>query len=201
MADEHSLNSNLAEIPRQAGIQAEPQVTFTDNKGKPEEMSKRAEIAVNEAFKKFDQEDIDSIQTQLRKEDTNELAEVTNFKGLLVDLLTCFMFHYKLDTIIKDQPQFRRKANCPPILQDCIDSENRIARFLDAYQKWLTVDYKDILAWNSAVLKALTISEHRGNDAVHLLALTAQSIQMAKGATHHDIVGTTFYLFCRRRQC
>ena len=160
--------------------------------GKPEEMSKRAEIAVNEAFKKFDQEDIDSIQTQLRKEDTNELAEVTNFKGLLVDLLTCFMFHYKLDTIIKDQPKFRRKANRPPILQECIDSENRIARFLDAYQKWLTVDYKDIFAWNSAVLKALTISEHRGNDAVHLLALTAQSIQMAKGATHHDIVGTTF---------
>ena len=301
MADEHSLNSNLAQILRQAGIDAEPQVTFTDNKGKPrrpdivckvqgqhigieaklgmvgklnvnqaraiaqaddlieksfcdaaialiypdgyknqdhlqtgtiqaavrtpiligkknapqwgkcpvkdlpgliesipsrlsksEDLSKRAEIAVNEAFKKFDKKDVDSIQTHLRKEDTGELADITNFKGLLVDLLTCFMFHYKLDRIIKDQPQFRKKSNCPPILQDCIDSDNPITSFIDAYQKWLDIDYKDILAWNIAILKALTISGHRGNDAVKLLARAAQSIQMAKGETHHDVVGITF---------
>ena len=159
---------------------------------KSEDLSKRAEIAVNEAFKKFDKKDENSIQTHLRKEDTGELADITNFKGLLVDLLTCFMFHYKLDRIIKDQPQFRKKSNCPPILQDCIDSDNRIASFIDAYQKWLDIDYKDILAWNIAILKALTISGHRGNDAVKLLALAAQSIQMAKGETHHDVVGITF---------
>ena len=128
----------------------------------------------------------------LRSGEHSELANITDFKGLLVDLLTCFMFHYKLDTIIKDQPQFRRKANCPPILQDCIDSENRIARFIDAYKKWLTVDYKDILAWNIAILKALTISGHRVNDAIHLLALAAQSIQMAKGEMPRDVVGITF---------
>ena len=300
MADEHSLNSNLAEILRQAGLDAEPQVSFKDHQGKlrtpdlvckvqgqqigieakmrmggklsqpihainqaddlieksfcdaaigliypdgyqnqdhlqtgkvdvamrtplsigkknapqwkecevkdlaglirsiptqlskSEELSKRAEIAVNQAAKKFTQEDIDSIQSHLRKEDANELAEVTNFKGLLVDLLTCFMFHYKLDTIIKDQPPFRKQANRPPILQACIDSENRISRFIDVYQKWLKIDYKDILAWNIDILKALTISEHRGNDAVHLLALTAQSIQMAKGEMPRDVVGTTF---------
>ena len=73
-----------------------------------EDLSKRAEIAVHQAFKKFDQEDVDSIQTHLRQEDTNELADVTNFKGLLVDLLTCFMFHYKLDQIIHLIPQFRK---------------------------------------------------------------------------------------------
>ena len=221
MADEHSLNADLARILQKAGIQAEPQVPFTYNKGhrrvadlvckvqgqhigieaklgmgsklnanqarataqaddliersfcdaaialiypdsyknqddlqsgevdvavrtplsigkknapqwekcsvkdlpgliesipsrlsKSEDLSKRAEIAVNEAFKKFDKEDVDSIQTHLRKEDTNELAEVTNFKGLLVDLLTCFMFHYKLDRI--RHQYFRRKANQPP---------------------------------------------------------------------------------------
>ncbi len=159
---------------------------------KSEDLSKRAEIAVNQAFKKFDQEDVDSIQTQLRQEDTDELADVTYFKGLLVDLLTCFMFHHKLDRIIKDQPQFRIKADRPPILQDCIDSDNRIASFIDAYDKWLKVDYKDILAWNIAILKALTISGHRGNDAGHLLALAAQSIQMAKGDMPHDVLGTTF---------
>ena len=301
MADEHSLNSNLAEILRQAGIDAEPQVTFIDNKGKlrrpdlvckvqgqqigieakmrmgsnrianqaraiaqaddlieksfcdaaigliypdsyknqddlqsgkvdvavrtplsigkknapqwekcpvkdlpgliesipsrlskSEDLSKRAEIAVNEAFKKFDKEDVDSIQTHLRKEDTSELADVTNFKGLLVDLLTCFMFHYKLDRIIKDQPQFRKKADSPPTLRDCIDSDDRIASFIDAYDKWLDVDYKDILAWNIAILKALTISGHRGNDAVRFLALAAQSVQMAKGEMPRDVVGITF---------
>ena len=159
--------------------------------GKPEELSKRAEIAVHEAFKKI-ADDADSIMVNLRKKDPNELADVTNFKGLLVDLITCFMFHYKLDGIIKDQPQFRIKANRPPTLQDCIDSDNRIASFLDAYDKWFTVDYKDILAWNSTILKALTISGHRGNDAVRFLALAAQSIQMAKGDTHHDVLGTTF---------
>ena len=159
---------------------------------KSEDLSKRAEIAVNQASKKFDKEDVDSIQTHLRKEDTNELANITDFKGLLVDLLTCFMFHTKLDRIIKDQPQFRIKTNRPPILQDCIDSDNRIARFINAYEKWLTVDYKDILAWNIAILKALTISGHRGNDAVHLLALAAQSIQMAKGEMPRDVVGITF---------
>ncbi len=298
MADEHSLNSNLAEILRKAGIQAEPQVSFTYNKGKrrvadlvckvkgqqigieaklsmggklsqplqaiaqaddlieksfcdaaiallypdgyknqddlekgevkvavrtpiltgkknqpeweecpvkdlpgliegipsrlskSEDLSKRAEIAVHEAFKKFDQEDVDSIQTHLRQEDTEELADVTNFKGLLVDLLTCFMFHYKLDRIRRQY--FHKKANRPPILQDCIDFDNRIASFIDAYDKWLKIDYKDILAWNTAILKALTISGHRGNDAVHLLALAAQSIQMAKGEMPRDVVGITF---------
>ena len=34
MADEHSLNSNLAEILRQAGIDVKPQVSFKDNNGK-----------------------------------------------------------------------------------------------------------------------------------------------------------------------
>ena len=64
-----------------------------------EELSKRAEIAVHQAFKKFSKEDIDSIMANLRQASTNELAEVTNSKGLLVDLLTCFMFHYKLGTV------------------------------------------------------------------------------------------------------
>ena len=86
-----------------------------------------------------------------------------------------------------------KKSNRPATLQECIDSENRIDRFIDAYQKWLTVDYKDILAWNIAILKALTscgpeIRQH-GNDAVKLLAQAAQSIQMAKGEMPRDVVG------------
>ncbi len=159
--------------------------------GQPEELSKRAEIAVNQAFKMLSA-DADSIMDNLRQENPEELAKITNFKGLLVDLLTCFMFHYKLDTIIKDQPQFRKKAARPPTLQECIDSEDPIDSFMDAYDKWLKIDYTDILEWNIAILKALTISEHRGNDAVKRLAKTAQFIQRAKGAHHHDVVGITF---------
>ena len=158
--------------------------------GKPEELSKRAEIAVNQAFKKI-ADAADSVMDKLRKGNPDELAEITNFKGLLVDLLTCFMFHSRLDDIIKDQPEFRKKANRPPILQDCIDSDNPIASFTDAYKKWLKVDYKAILAWNSAILKALP-AKSQSNDALQILARTAHSIQCAKGDTHHDVVGITF---------
>ena len=155
-----------------------------------EELSKRAEIAILQAFKKFDKEkkETDSIMANLR---SGELANVTEFEGLLVDLLTCFMFHFKLDQIIQDQPQFRKQAHRPATLQECIDSENRIDRFTDAYKKWLTVDYKDILAWNIDILKALTTATN-GNDAVKLLAQAAQSIQIAKGEMPRDVVGITF---------
>ena len=71
-----------------------------------EELSKRAEIAVNQAFKKFSDEDRAAIMDELR---SGELAQVTDFNGLLVDLLTCFMFHYKLDGIIPDQPEFHKE--------------------------------------------------------------------------------------------
>ena len=155
---------------------------------KSEDLSKRAEIAVHQAFKKFDQEDVESIQTNLLEEDTDELADVTKFKGLLVDLLTCFMFHTKLDDI---RHQYFRRKSQPPKVQECIDSQAPIASFLDAYKKWLTVDYKDILAWNIAILKALP-AKSQSNDALQILAFAAHSIQCAKGETHHDVLGTTF---------
>ncbi len=157
--------------------------------GKPEELSKRAEIAINEAFKKFSKDQIESIMDNLRKEDPNELADITNFKGLLVDLLTCFMFHSRLDDIRRQY--FRKKANYPPTLPECIASDNSVVSFCDAYEKWLKVDYTDILEWNGAILKALP-TRPRSNDAVKRLAQTAYSIQMAKGSQHHDLVGITF---------
>ena len=159
--------------------------------GKPEELAKRAENAVNEAFKKFSKDNIDSIMDKLRKGNPDELAKITNFKGLLVDLLTCFMFYSRLDDIIKDQPSFRKKANRPPTLLECIDSDNRIDSFIDAYEKWLKIDYTDILAWNIAILKALP-ARPRSNDAIKNLARTARFIQTAKGSQHHDLVGITF---------
>ena len=159
--------------------------------GKPEELAKRAENAVNEAFKKFSKDNVDSIMDKLRKGNPEELAKITNFKGLLVDLLTCFMFYSRLDDIIKDQPSFRKKSNRPPTLLECIDSDNRIDSFIDAYEKWLKIDYTDILAWNIAILKTLP-ARPRSNDAVKNLARTARSIQMAKGSQHHDLVGITF---------
>ena len=84
-----------------------------------------------------------------------------------------------------------KKSNRPATLQDCIDSDEPILRFQDAYEKWLKIDYKDILTWSRAILNALTISNH-GNDAVKLLAQAAQSIQMAKGEMPRDVVGITF---------
>ena len=88
------------------------------------------------------------------------------------------------------------KSNRPATLQDCIDSDEPIVRFQDAYKKWLKIDYKDILTWSRAILNALTscggeIGQH-GNDAVKLLAQAAQSIQMAKGEMPRDVVGITF---------
>ena len=153
--------------------------------GQPEDLAKDAEIAVHEAFQKLS-ENADSIMHKL-----GEAAAETDFQGLLIDLLTCFMFHTKLDDIIYLIPQFRKKAARPPTLQECIDSENIIASLKDAYAKWLDVDYKDILEWNCAILKALAVS-HRSNDAVKRLAQTAHDIQSAKGAHHHDLVGISF---------
>ena len=292
MADEHSLNSNLAEILRKAGIEAEAQVTFTDNKGKrrvvdivcldvkgytigieakmrlgqqskrqqkasirqaeeiieknfcdaaigliypdgykhqnhleigkvkvavrtpilagkkktpqwkdyavkdlagfltsipsqlgkPEELAKRAENAVNEAFKKFSKEDVAYIMRSI-----GEAAEETNVKGLLTDLLAVVMFHTKLDEII---PKHFKKADRPPTVTQCLEGDS-IARFQDAYKKWLKVDYKDILEWVKSILNSLPPKPH-SNDAVQILARTAQSIQRAKGSQHHDVVGLTF---------
>ena len=75
---------------------------------KSEELSKRAETAILNAFKKIGKEDAAKIMANLRQQNLDELANVTDFNGLLVDLLTCFMFHYKLDQTIPDQPEFRK---------------------------------------------------------------------------------------------
>ena len=73
---------------------------------KSEELSKRAETAIHQAYKKIEK-DKNSIMDKLRSGDLDELAQVTDFRGLLVDLLACFMFHHKLDQTIPDQPEFR----------------------------------------------------------------------------------------------
>ena len=150
--------------------------------GKPEELSKRAEIAINEAFKKFSKKDAKYIKDSL-----GEAAEETNFKGLLIDLLTCFMFHTKLDEI---RGQHFKKAGRPSTVAECLEGDSS-AKFTEAYKKWLKVDYKDILEWNQRILSSLP-PRPRSNDAVKMLAQTAQSIQRAKGAHHHDVVGITF---------
>ena len=150
--------------------------------GKPEELVKRAEIAVNEAFKKFSKTDAEYIMLSI-----GEAAGKTNFKGLLIDLLTVFMFHTKLDEII---PNHFKKANRPPMVAECLEGDS-IAKFIEAYKKWLKVDYKDILEWNQRILSSLP-ARPRSNDAVKILAQTAQSIQRVKGAHHHDLVGISF---------
>ena len=159
--------------------------------GQPEELAKRAEIAINQAFKKFSQDDVAIVIDNLRKGNHEELARITNFKGLLIDLLTCFMFHTKLDDIIKDQPQFRKKADRPFTVEECVKSYDPIASFQDAYTKWLKIDYTNILERNQAILESLP-AYGRITDAVKILARTARSIQRAKGSHHHDVVGITF---------
>ena len=154
--------------------------------GQPEELAKRAEIAVNQAFKMLHEEDEKSIQNKL-----GEAGEATNLKGLLVDLLTCFMFHTKLDDIRHQYiPKHFKKSNQPPTVPECLEGDS-IAKFTEAYKKWLKVDYKDILEWNQRILDALP-TEARSQDAVKRLASTAREIQRQKGAHHHDVVGITF---------
>ena len=150
--------------------------------GKPEELEKRAEIAVNEAFKKFSKKDAKYIKDSL-----GEAAEETNFKGLLIDLLTCFMFHTKLDEI---RDQHFKKSSRPSTVAECLEGDS-IAKFTEVYEKWLKIDYKDILEWNQRILSSLP-PRPRSNDAVKMLAQTAQSIQRAKGSHHHDLVGISF---------
>ena len=160
--------------------------------GQPEDLAKRAEIAVNDAFKKFDKKDVQYIMRDFVDiiRDAGEAAKATNLKGLLVDLLTCFMFHTKLDETPFRISKFPQKSQ-PPKVRDCIDSEDPIAGFIDAYDKWLEIDYTDILDWNIAILKALP-NRPRSVDVVKNLATTAQSIHRQKGAHHHDVVGITF---------
>ena len=150
--------------------------------GKPEELSKRAEIAINEAFKKFNKQDVEYIMRSI-----GEAAEETNVKGLLTDLLAVVMFHTKLDGII---PKHFKKADHPPTVAECLTGDS-IAKFTDAYNKWLDIDYKDILEWVKSILHSLP-PKPQSNDAVKILAKTAQSIQRAKGSQHHDVVGLTF---------
>ena len=160
--------------------------------GQPEELAKRAEIAINQAFKKFSQDDVAIVMENLRQGNYEDLASITNFKGLLVDLLTCFMFHTKLDDIRhRYSPKQFKSSTRPLTVQECIDSNDPIASFCDAYEKWLKIDYTAILEWNLAILKAFR-DYARFTDAVKILARTARSIQRAKGAHHHDVVGITF---------
>ena len=159
--------------------------------GQPEELAKRAETSVNQADKKFSKDDVAAVMDNLRQGNHEELAKITNFKGLLVDLLTCFMFHTKLDDIRHRYPKHFDKSNRPATLQECIDSNDPIARFQDAYEKWLKIDYTNILEWNIAILKAFR-DYARFTDAVKILARNARSIQRAKGSLNHDVVGITF---------
>ena len=121
-----------------------------------------------------------------------ESARGTNVKGLMTDLLTAIMFHSKLDTI-RHQTKPPRYLSWPPqSVAECLSDRNSILQaFHSAHNQWLAVDYKHILEWSCAILRALPKSSN-SNAAVQIIAEAAIEIQSASGKAHHDLVGITF---------
>ncbi len=167
--------------------------------GSPETLVKKANVAVNSAAARFTETQAESIMAEM-----GEAARGTNIKGLMTDLLTAIMFHTKLDTIrhqtpppLKDERQSPATLPCeepwpPQSVSECLQDGNQIVQaFHTAHHQWLAVDYKHILEWSCAILRALPKSPN-SNAAVKIIADAAINIQSASGKQHHDLVGITF---------
>ena len=157
--------------------------------GSPETLARRADVAVNGAAARFTESQSKSILAEM-----GESARGTNVKGLMTDLLTAVMFHVKLDGI---RHETRRPPEDdgdwpPPSVAECLsDSAQIVQAFHSAHRRWLAVDYKHILEWSCAVLRALPTVPN-SNAAVKIIAAAAVEIQSASGQQHHDLVGITF---------
>ena len=165
--------------------------------GSPDALAHMAEVAVASAAAKFTADEETSI---LRK--MGDGARGTNLKGLLTDLLTAVMFHTKLDVIVEDSMPEVDARKTPPVMfnqaewrpktvLECRESEQIATAFEEAHDLWLAVDYKQILEWSCAILRALPDSPST-NAALHIIARAAVNIQRSSGGQHHDLVGITF---------
>ena len=113
-----------------------------------------------------------------------KLAAGTNVQGLMVDLLTTFQFHLKLDGI--RHKSFAGKKP-PKSVKECLSSFSlNDQNFHEAWQDWLRIDYRAILEFACSILGALPVT-HRSNTAIRILAQAAMDMQSRFGADHHDV--------------
>ena len=178
--------SNLADFVRQA----------PNELGSPEALAKKADAAVKRAAEKFTPQQAKSIMAEM-----GAAALGTNIKGLMTDLLTALMFHAKLDVIRHQQkPAMDARTNPPQpyagdwppaSVAECRQSGQVAWSLHQAHDRWLAVDYKQILEWSCAVLNALPPTPS-SNAAVDIIAEAALDIQRTAGNQHHDLVGITF---------
>ena len=178
--------SNLADFVRQA----------PNELGSPEALAKKADAAVKRAAEKFTPQQAKSIMAEM-----GAAALGTNLKGLMTDLLTALMFHAKLDVIRHQQrPAMDARTNPPQpytgewppaSVAECRQSGQIAWSLHQAHDRWLAVDYKQILEWSCAVLNALP-NTPASNAAVDIIAEAALDIQRTAGNQHHDLVGITF---------
>ena len=168
-----------------------------DEIGSPDSLARMAEVAVASAAAKFTADEATSI---LRK--MGDGVRGTNLKGLLTDLLTAIMFHTKLDLIVEQSMPEVDARKTPPVMfnqeewrpktvLECRESQQIATAFEEAHDLWLAVDYKQILEWSCAILRAMPDSPST-NAAVDIIARAATNIQRSAGGQHHDLVGITF---------
>ena len=164
--------------------------------GAPEALAKKADAAVQRAAEKFTPQQAKSIMAEM-----GAAALGTNIKGLMTDLLTALMFHAKLDVIRHQQkPAMDARTNPPQpyagdwppaSVAECRQSGQVAWSLHQAHDRWLAVDYKQILEWSCAIINALP-NTPASNAAVDIIAEAALDIQRTAGNQHHDLVGITF---------
>ena len=166
--------------------------------GSPDVLASRANQDVRKAARVFSDEEVASTMGNM-----GNAVQHTNIEGLMTDLLTAFMFHVKLDIIRnRSKPDF--DARCagtktkysgtwpPKSVRECLSDTSCIAdSFFEAHYMWLAVDYKQILEWSCAVIRALPASPS-SQQALSILAKSALDISSSSGHQHHDLIGITF---------
>lgn len=164
--------------------------------GAPHVLAGKADVAIKHAASQLSEEEAASVLSEM-----GDNARQTTVEGLLTDLLTAIMFHVKLDAIrnqvdpladMRSEDGGMYEGDWPPMtVRQCIDSDQVAQSFRSAWEKWLAVDYRQILEWSCSTIDAMAVSPSR-NTAIQILAEAAIDIQSSAGSQHHDLVGITF---------
>ena len=162
--------------------------TVPDEAGSPENLASMADVAIESAFDRFTPMERGKILHDMGLADANDPEKA--LKGLLTDLMVAIMFHVKLD-VVRHTVELPHEGWNPPRVIDCINSQDVQAELRLAHEKWLEVDYKQILEWSCSVLDALpsTVSTR---SVLMRIAQTARLIESSSGGQHHDLFGITF---------
>lgn len=173
-----------------------------NERGSPEALAKKADIAIRTAAGLFGALETESI---LKKMAMWDGPNKTNLAGVMTDLLAAVMFHTKLDQIRdSSMPAIDARTNPPSLMREsdlerwppksvaeCLHSDQVANDLRDAHSLWMAVDYGEILEWSCSILNAMPDSP-KTNTALRLIANAAVEIQRTSGGQHHDLIGITF---------